>query len=379
MSRRDNEVAEQKPRRRRKRAVSVGDVIDFLEYLAPPSLASPPAPYGLQVGSPMLEVRCIVVAPLASFEALSTAASRRHALVITAAPVITSPIHSVRSDEPVGLKLAYLLEHRLNLYTLANSYAAAPGGFDDSLAERLGLVATSTLKPTANEHLYKLAVPVPTEQAERVMKAAAEAGAGRIGNYSHCSFHTRGTGTFIPCEGAKPAIGANGKLEHVDETRIEMVVPQREIQGVIAAVLEAHPYEEVAYDLFVLRNPGLQYGRGRIGELPLQVSLDTIVAQVQDGLGVKSVRCSHRSSYLISTLAVASGMSEGLLWKAMRAGAGAFVTGGIALTDQTVLDGSTTVVVDVGYAASVAPGLQRLVAQLTDTFAGDGVEILYAN
>jgi hypothetical protein len=270
-----------------------------------------------------------------------------------------------------------LLEHRINLYTLSNSFASAPGGFDDSLAERLGMAATSALMPTTFEPQFKIAIYVPPAAADRVMQAAAEAGAGRIGNYTHCSFQTRGTGTFLPRDGARPTVGRVGNLERADELKIEMLVPQRELQGVIAAVLDAHPYEEVAYDVYLVKNPGLLYGRGRIGELPLKVSLDTVLAQVQDALAIESVRCSHKPEFPIASLAAASGVSDGLFSRANQAGAGAFVTGGATLQDLLLADNSTTVVIDVGFAASVAPGLRRLCAQLDNTFGPDGVEILY--
>jgi hypothetical protein len=358
--------------------VSASEIVDFLEYLAPPSLSAPEEPYGLQVGSPSAEIKTVVVAPMASYNALSLAASRKQVLLVTAAPLVTEPMMQIRRDNPIGAKLAYLMEHRLNLYSLANSYAAAPGGFDDSLAEALGLAATSALQPTAYEPQFKIAVFTPPAAVNAVLCAAAEAGAGRIGNYSYCSFQSEGKGTFLPREGARPAVGTVGKLERVDEARLELIVSQRELQGVIAAILDAHPYEEVAYDVYAVKNPGVYYGRGRIGELPLQVALDTVLAQVQDVLGVESVRCAHRPEFPIASLAAASGISDGLFWQANRAGAGALVTGGATLQDLMLADNSTTVVIDIGYAASVAPGLRRLCAQLRNTFASDGLEIVYS-
>jgi hypothetical protein len=377
MTRRGGESIEDRPRRRRRRTVSVAEAMDFLEFLAPPSLSSPHAPYGLQAGAPSSEIRAVVVAPMASFTALSTAASRKHTLLVTAAPLLTEPIMAVRRDEAVGSKLAYLLEHRINLYVLPTSYASVPGGFDDSLAERLGLAATNALVATASEEQFKIAVYTPKDAVDRVMSAASEAGAGNIGNYSHCSFQTAGHGTFMPKNGARPHIGSVGKLERVDEVRIEMQVPEREIKGVVAAILDVHPYEEVAYDVFPVKNPGALFGRGRIGELPLRVSLDTVLAQVQDYLEADSVRLSHKADFNIGTLAVASGMSDGLFWSANRGGAGALVTGGVSLQDLMHADNSTTVVIDVGFAASVKPGLLRLAAQVRNTFGGDGVETLY--
>lgn len=375
--RRSMDSAEERARRRRGRAVTAAEVIEFLEYLAPPSMAVPEEPYGLQVGMPAAPVRTVVVSPLASFGAMSTAASRRNAMLVCAAPLLTRPITAVRQDDPVGSKLAYLLEHRIGFYALPNTCAAAPGGFDDCLAERLGMVPTSSLMPTASEQQYKFGVHVPVPFADAVLEAAAEAGAGRIGKYSHCSFQTRGEGTFLPMPGADPEVGSVGNMERVQEVRLEMTVSQRELQGVVAAVIEAHPYEEVAYDVIAVKTPGPLYGRGRIGELPLHVSLETVLEQVQDVLGATSIRCSRRPEMPIATLAVASGATDGLLWQAIKAGAGAFVSGGLSAADLMVVDNSTTVAIDVGYTASLAPGLQQLAEHLQDTLGQDGLEVVY--
>jgi putative NIF3 family GTP cyclohydrolase 1 type 2 len=161
-----------------------------------------------------------------------------------------------------------------------------------------------------------------------------------------------------------------------------MLVPERELRSVAAAVLEAHPYEEVAYDIYPLRNPGMMYGRGRIGELPLEVSLETVLAQVQDALELRSeqaVRCSHQTGQPVGVLAVASGAAPGteLLQAAQRQQAGVLVTGGAMLSDLALAEDSDTVLVDVGFAPSVAPGLQRLVAQLRDTFGSERLHIAY--
>ena len=378
MTGKPGENPEERPRRRTRRIVSSAEVIDFLEYLAPPSLSVPEETWGLQTGAASAPIKTIVLSPMASFNALSTSAAHKQSLLLTCAPLITKPLHSVSKDDPIGAKVAYLLEHRINLYVLANSFASAPGGFDDSLAEKLGLAATSALVPTTFEPQYKLAVYTPPSDVEKVMRASAEAGGGHIGNYSHCSFQTHGIGTYLPREGSRPTSGNVGRLENADEVRLEMLVPQRELQGVIAAILEVHPYEEVAYDVYVVKNPGVLYGRGRIGELPLQVSLETVLAQVQDALVVKSVRCSHRADLPISSLAAASGVCDGLFWPANRAGAGALIAGGASLQDLMLADNSTTVVIDIGYSASVSPGLLRLKEQLKDTFGQDGLSVIYS-
>ena len=382
MTRRQSEAGEEGIRRRRRRAVTVAEVVDFLEYLAPPSLSAPTVPYGLQVGTRLSSLKTLIVTPLPTYSAISCAAAYKATLMIVAAPLVTAPLDGLRWDDPLGAKLAHLAQRQISLYALANAYAAAPGGFDDSLSERLGLAANGVLVPTSAEPQLKFVVFVPPNALARVRKAAMEAGGGIIGNYTECSFQSRGTGTFRANAGANPAIGEVGRLEEVEEARLELIVPERELKGVIAAVLEAHPYEEVAYDIYPLRNPGVLYGRGRIGELPLAVSLETVLAQVNDALALgpdNGARCSHRHNVPIRSLAVASGTGAGesLLWAAHRQEAGAIVTGGVSLTDLMLADGLATVLIDVGFAPSVAPGLQRLVAQLRDTFGSDGVQVVY--
>jgi len=381
------EPTDARTRPRRRRAVSVAEIVEFLEYLAPPSLSEPDTPYGLQVGSALVTTRTVILAPLPTYSAISSAAAYKAGLLICAAPLLHKPLEAVRLDDPLGAKVAHLIQRQVSFYALANAYAAAPGGFDDSLAERLGLAGTRTLVPTQAEGQSKFVVFVPSVGVERVRNAAAEAGAGVLGAYTHCAFQTQGVGTFIPQAGSNPSVGKIGKRERVEETRLEMLVSEREMAGVIAAVLGAHPYEEVAYDIYPLRNPGVVYGRGRIGELPLKVSLDTVLAQVNDALGLTRddrARCLHRTEMPIGSLAAASGSSgatgesEGLLRAAHRQAAGAFVTGGVSIADLTIADNTGTVLIDVGFAPSVAPGLQQLAAQLRETFCATALEVVYA-
>jgi hypothetical protein len=99
---------------------------------------------------------------------------------------------------------------------------------------------------------YKLVWFVPEEALDATRDAVFRAGAGRIGDYERCSWYTTGTGTFLGGEGTAPAIGEAGHEERTPELRVETVVPADQARGVVAALLEAHPYEEVAYELYPL-------------------------------------------------------------------------------------------------------------------------------
>lgn len=100
----------------------------------------------------------------------------------------------------------------------------------------------------------KIVVFAPVSHADDVRKALAEAGAGHIGNYDSCSFSSRGIGRFRGLEGTKPFIGESGKLEEVEEERIETICPSEKMEAVLTAVKRSHPYEEPAIDIYPLLN-----------------------------------------------------------------------------------------------------------------------------
>jgi putative NIF3 family GTP cyclohydrolase 1 type 2 len=326
----------------------------------------------LQTGTAASPVRTLLVAPLPTYSAISSAAAYKASLLVTAAPLLTGPLDAVRWDDPIGSKVAHLVNRQISLYTLCNSYALAPGGLDDSLAECLGLGAKGSLLPIAAEAQYKFVTSVPVAALGKVRGAAFEAGAEVSGLYTPFRYSAEGIEAFV----------AASAMCRAEEARLEMLVSARELQGVLAAVLEAHPSEEVAYDVYPLHNPGSLYGRGRVGELPLQVSLDTVLAQVTDALGLEATnapRCSHRPGSSIGSLAVVSGIEVGskLLHAATQQQVGAIITGGVSLSDLIIVDGTPSVLIDVGFTPSVAPGLKRLVAQLRDTFASDNLNVIY--
>ena len=367
------------PLRSPRRSVTVAEVVEFIEYLAPPDLAGAVSPFGLQLGGMLSLVKNVVVAPLASARAIRAASTLRASLLVTAAPLFTTPLAALRWDDPLGAKLSQLIQKQVSVYALSSAYAAAPGGLDDGLSEQLGLAPIGALVPTSAETQLKLVASVPQSRLARIKEAASDAGALDLSVYVQSS---------LPMQDARmPGLpftegmreGEAGDDARRGSCRLEMRFAERDLKGIVAAMLEGLPEKDLSYDVFALRNPGILYGRGRIGELPLKVSLDTVLAQVNDALGLSAnnaARCSHRPGKLIGTLAVASGIGDGLLWAAHRQDAGAFIVGGIGDADRMLVDELNTVVIDVGFAASVRPGLERLATQIRNTFASDGVEVL---
>ena len=209
-----------------------------------------------------------------------------------------------------------------------NADSAAPG-VSDALASALGLRVRDVLDPApSGPVLDKWVVFVPAADAEAVRSAMFAAGAGHLGDYSHCSWSSVGTGQFLPHDGASPAIGTVGTVEYVEEQRVEMVAPASRRSAVLAGLRAGHPYEEPAFDILALQNPAGGVGLGRIAELPEPEPLSAFVARVRKALPPTSwgVRASGNPAAPVSRVAVCGGAGDSLLSTVAAAGVQAYVT-----------------------------------------------------
>lgn len=103
--------------------------------------------------------------------------------------------------------------------------------------------------PESLPEYVKIQVYCPKDAVDEVRLAVGQAGAGGIGNYAYCAFVSAGTGYFLPLEGANPTIGQSGKIEQVAEMRIDFLCHRDQVRSVVQVMIDAHPYEEVAYEI----------------------------------------------------------------------------------------------------------------------------------
>src|SRR4051812_44695105 len=178
-------------------------------------------------------------------------------LLVVHHPLFLKGVHGVARTTPKGRTLGALQDAGCALLTAHTNADQAVGGVSEALAHALGLADVEPITATSNERLDKVTTYVPVAAADRVRQALAAAGAGVIGDYDSASFSSPGEGRFRPLEGANPTIGRVGDLEVVDEVRIECVLPRAARARVVAAMLAAHPYEEPAYDVVELADPGV--------------------------------------------------------------------------------------------------------------------------
>ncbi|HZG84673.1 Nif3-like dinuclear metal center hexameric protein [Paenibacillus sp.] len=308
-------------------AVEVKRIVRWMESWAPPSLAEEGDKIGLLVGSMDAKVAKAAVALDVTEEVVDEAIAAGAGLIIAHHPLIYRPLAAVRTDRPDGRLLRKLLLHDIAVFAAHTNLDVAEGGVNDLLAERLGLTGTAPLKTTGRETLYKLVVYVPASHADAVRQAAFDAGAGHIGRYSHCGFSVDGTGTFLPEAGANPYLGEAGKLERAEEVRFETIVPESRRADVVRAVIAAHPYEEVAYDVFRLELSGAPYGIGRIGELPAAEPLRAFAERAKAAFGVPALRFVGDAAKPVRRVAVVGGSGRSFVKHALAAGADVYVTG----------------------------------------------------
>ena len=304
-------------------------IIQFIEEFAPKHLAMEGDRIGLQIGTPQKKVKKVMVALDILDEVVEEAVAEGVDLLVAHHAVIFHPLKQIRTDLPAGRMIEKLIKHDIAVYIAHTNLDTAPGGINDWLADALGLQDVELLQEGYQQKLKKLVVFVPSSHVEEVRAAISTAGAGWIGNYSHCTFSTNGTGTFLPQDGTQPFIGKAGRLEKVEEVRLETILPE-EIQGkVIKAMLKSHPYEEVAYDLYPLEKKGKTFGIGRVGKLPNPLSLQNFAMQMKETFDLTGLRVVGPLDRPVQKVAVVGGDGNRYVQSAIFRGADVLVTGDV--------------------------------------------------
>lgn len=352
---------------------TIGKIAGYIEELAPLAWAESWDNVGLQVGDPARPAGRILVALELTGGVVEEAISEQAQLVIVHHPAIFKPWKAFRFDTPGGKRIERLVQAGIGLYAAHTNLDQAPGGTNDTLAARAGLTEHEVLLPLGEEKYVKLAVFVPKGHEEAVRSALAKAGAGHIGNYSHCTFQTAGTGTFLPLSGTKPFIGQEGQLEYAEELRLETIIPESGVRRAVQAMLGAHPYEEVAYDLYPLANPGRGRGHGRIGRLAAPVTLQELIDQMKKALGIAHLRAVGDLGRTVQTVAVGAGSGGMLIPHAARRGADVLITGDVDYHDAQDAADAGLAVIDAGHYNSEVIVVPPLAAYLRTKLQQDGL------
>jgi dinuclear metal center YbgI/SA1388 family protein len=354
-------------------SVKLADVIAVLDEAYPPRLAESWDSVGLVCGDPDDVLESVTVAVDATPAVVDEVPEA--SLLLAHHPLLLRGVDTVAASTPKGALVHRLIRTGRSLFTAHTNADSASPGVSDALAAALGLTVEAVLEPRSGaSDIDKWVIYVPSENAAAVQAAVFEAGAGHIGDYSHCSWSVSGIGQFLPHDGASPAVGSVGALERAPEDRFEVVAPARARAAVLAAMRAAHPYEEPAFDIFALLPLPSDAGLGRIGTLARPEPLRAFVSRVSAALPRTSwgVRAAGEPDMPVSRVAVCGGAGDSLLATAAGADVQAYVTADLRHhpADEH-RRASAVALIDVAHWASEFPWCEQAADVLRSSFGAE--------
>jgi dinuclear metal center YbgI/SA1388 family protein len=302
--------------------MQVRDLARAMDAIAPTALAEPWDNVGLLVGDGEAAVTRVMLAIDCTREVVAEASGEKCEAIVSYHPVLFEG----RKRFVAGSSAFDAARAGIAVYCPHTALDVAEGGTNDVLADAVGMSRRAPLRAAEpRDAEYKLVTFVPAEHVEAVSRALFAAGAGRIGDYSSCSFRVAGTGTFFGESGTSPVVGQAGRLEEAAELRLETVVPVGRAAEAVRALRDAHPYEEPAFDLVKLASVSAR-GIGRVGPVEPQ-TVRAVVDRVKRALGVERVLAAGPLEREVSRVAVCAGAGGALLGAAIEARADLFLTG----------------------------------------------------
>jgi dinuclear metal center YbgI/SA1388 family protein len=351
---------------REKRMTLAKEIAEAVERIAPNTLTEGWDNSGLQVGNLDNEVNRVLVALTPVPEVFEEAGEIGADFLLFHHPLIFGGLDSVDTATYPGDLVARVVKGNLTVYAAHTNYDVAPGGVSVALAEELGL--TGPLEIVAPRgSMRKLVVFVPEENADAIADALTEASAGIIGEYTHCTFRSPGTGTFFGGEGTDPYAGEKGHLERMPELRLETVVPAHATSRATAAVRATHPYEEPALDVYPVEGYPEGCGYGRVGRLPAQPTPEELREHVSNSLDFPARLVANPDpARRIECVAVLGGSGGSFVREVASSGADAYVTGDLDYHDALLAESLELVALDAGHAATELPSLEPLAKRLAE-------------
>lgn len=305
--------------------MKLAEITNYLESIAPLNYQEDYDNSGLIVGHSNDEIHAALVALDCTEQIVDEAITKNCNLIITHHPIVFKGLKKLNGKTYVERVVLKAIKNNIALYAIHTNLDHVAHGVSAEICKRLGLENAKTLVPKANL-LKKLVTFCPTANATQLRNALFNAGAGQIGQYGECSFNSEGRGTFKAGDNTRPFVGEQGIQHQEAETRIETIFKTQDERKIILALLENHPYEEVAYDIYPLANKLENVGAGMIGWLPNEMEGIDFLNLVKNKMQTKVIRHTALLAKKIKKVAVCGGSGSFLLKNAIAAGADALIT-----------------------------------------------------
>ncbi len=346
--------------------MQIKDITGFLESIAPLAYQESYDNSGLIVGDKNAVAKKVLITLDCTEAVVDEAIKEKCQLIIAHHPIVFSGMKKFNGKTYVERTVMKAIKHDIGIYAIHTNYDNVMTGVNAMICEKLGIWDHQILAPKKGL-LKKLYTFIPLSDYERVRQAVFDAGAGYIGNYSETSFNTTGHGTFRGNEKANPAIGKKGKLEQVEEGKLEVIFPANIENRIVAALKDAHPYEEVAYDIVSLDNALASVGSGMIGRLKKPMDELTFLKKVKKELHAGVVRHTPLLGKTVETVAVCGGAGRFLLSDAINSKADVYITSDIKYHEFFDAEGRI-LLADVGHYESEQFTKDLLFRHLSEKF-----------
>jgi dinuclear metal center YbgI/SA1388 family protein len=355
------------------------ELVSYLDRIFKRDLALSWDKAGLQIGNIDSDIKKILVTLNVTGDVVKEAVNVKADLILSHHPLIFTPLETVLGFKAGEREILMLAENRIAVYSAHTNYDLMPEGLNDYAANIIGLENIRVIEEQAGKW-YKFSIFVPLEAEEKVREAICRHGGGKWKNYSCCTFNTRGKGTFIPEEGSKPYKGKTGQLNYVDEVRIECIVSESSLNDVIMAAVEAHPYEEAAYDIYRIENKFGDAGIGRLGELKTPESFKDFTERVKDRLKLDGFRwmCGSKidtRSIRIRKVALICGSGNSLAERLAGIDCDVIVVGEMSYHNALKIAESGKLIIEIGHGSSEKPAASGMYGKLDDFFKKQNIKI----
>lgn len=350
--------------------MKIGEITSFLESAAPLSLQESYDNAGLLTGNSNWECTGIITTLDATEAVVQEAIDKKYNLIVAHHPVIFGGLKKINGKNYVEQTVITALKHDIAIYAIHTNLDNVLNGVNAAIADKIGLINRSTLQPKSGT-LKKLFTFVPVDHAEKVRSAIFAAGGGHISNYSECSFNSAGQGTFKPGQGTHPFSGTVGVRQTEEEIKMEMIFPAWQQKQILAAMIQAHPYEEVAYDIVALENQNQPVGSGMLGDLPENITETGFLELLKERFKLSVIRHTPLLGKMVRRVALCGGAGSFLTNAAVAAGADFYVTGDVKYHEFFDAN-SRLVLADIGHYESeqfTTDLLFDLLSQKFPTFA----------
>lgn len=303
----------------------LAEITKYLEAYAPLNYQEDYDNSGLLTGDMNQEITGALVALDCTEDVVDEAIEKKCNLIITHHPIIFKGLKKLTGKNYVERVIIKAIKNNIALYAIHTNLDSVQNCVNGMICKRLGLKQARILAPK-DGMLKKMVTFCPTAHATKLREALFAAGAGSIANYSECSFNAVGIGTFKASANTQPFVGQQGIQHQEPEVRIETVFLVQDERKVLLALLENHPYEEVAHDIYPLENKLNTVGSGMVGWLEEEMDAADFLRFVKSRMNVTLIRHTADTGRKIKKVAVCGGSGSFLLGHAIAAGADAFIT-----------------------------------------------------